>query len=170
MVANDDVWPNVGVVAVLPILTDNGRTNNHHTVLQDRALADGNVLADVGGALAAVAQFQTRAGGQVGGDLSQRLPGVFASVEDSGVPGLGQIKQFTRLEHLARRYAEEHWLQSLKTQRCLKWRQRTPKVRIGVTLTGEPRGAVQTGNAKRTARGSRCAVKIVVLNALARSS
>jgi hypothetical protein len=90
---------NVGIVADLAIAADDGRADDHHAVLQHGALADGNALANICGALAAIEQLRARAGGQVGGDFGQRLPGEFAALEERGMFRLGQVKEFTRLEH-----------------------------------------------------------------------
>ncbi len=99
IVADDDVLADVGIVADLAVASDDGGADDHDAVLQHGALADGDVFADVGGALATIAQLRARAGGQAGGDFSQRLPGVSAALKERGVLGLGQVKEFSRLEH-----------------------------------------------------------------------
>ena len=86
-------------MADLAIPANDGRPDDHHAVLQHRAFADGNLLADVGRALAAIAQVRADARRQVGRDFGQRLPGVFAAVKNRGVLRLFQIKQFIGLKH-----------------------------------------------------------------------
>ncbi len=115
IVADDDVFADVGVVANLAILPDDGRPFDHDAVLQHRAFADENLFADEGRALAAVAQIRAQMGGQIGGDFRQRFPGILAAVEDCAMRGLGQVKQFTRLEHAAGRLRRGAWPAKFKS-------------------------------------------------------
>src|SRR5579872_1326089 len=100
MVADDDVLADVSVVADFAIFADDGRAFDHHAVLDHRAFADKNALVDE----YPRARMPVRGGADMGFDIIleplEGVPGKFAPVEKLGMPGLAQIKQITRLEHV----------------------------------------------------------------------
>src|SRR5438552_6075384 len=99
VVADEDVLADVGVVADLAIPANDGRAFNHGAILNERAFANEHLFADIGHALAAVAQGRTQMGQQVSGDFWERLPGIVASLENGRVFCLDKIEQIGRLEH-----------------------------------------------------------------------
>ena len=99
VVADDDVLADVGVVADLAVAADDGRAFDHRAVLDHRAFADEDLLADERDAFAAVVQPGTEVGLEVGLDLLQRIPGIFAPVKDRRMRGLAEVEQVRWLEH-----------------------------------------------------------------------
>src|SRR5579859_2889239 len=99
VVADDDIFAEVGVVANFAVFADDGRAFDHHAVLQDRAFADEHLFADVRPAFALVAQFRFQIGGEIPLNFFQRLPGKFAAVKNGGVFGLVEVKQVGWFEH-----------------------------------------------------------------------
>ena len=82
IIANDDVFADVGIMAYPAIAADNGRPLDHDTVLQQGAFADENLFADESLPFAAVVQTRSQMGGQKGGNFRQYLPGITATLEN----------------------------------------------------------------------------------------
>jgi len=99
VVADEDVFPDVGVVADLAIAPDDGRAFDHRAVLHDRAFPDENIFADVGDALAFIVQARLEMALDVLLDPGERVPGMGAAIKERGVLGLAQVKQIGGFEH-----------------------------------------------------------------------
>ena len=99
VVADDHLLADVGVVANLAVAADNGRAFDHRPVLDHRAFADEHPLANKRDAFAAVVQAGAEVCLQVSLNLLQRIPGIFAPVEDRRMGSLGEVEQVRWLEH-----------------------------------------------------------------------
>lgn len=63
------------------VAADDRRASDHHAVFDHRALADGHLLANPRDAFTAVVQRRLDAGGDVCGELAERVPSVFTALE-----------------------------------------------------------------------------------------
>src|SRR5947207_6442277 len=99
VVSDDDVLAHVGTVANLAVFPDDGRAFDHGAVLHHRALADKNLVANPRRARAFIEQTRAQVAAQIVLQLAERLPGVFAAVEQRSVRCLRKLEQIGRLEH-----------------------------------------------------------------------
>ena len=99
VVADDDVLAQVGVVTDLAVAPNDRRAFDHRAVLDHRAHADEDLFADVSCAFAAIFQCRSHVCLQIIFDFLERLPGVFAVVEQGRVFRLAQVEQIRRFEH-----------------------------------------------------------------------
>ena|SRR5208337_3477021 len=99
VIADDNMLPNVGVVADLTIAADNRRALDHDAILHDGAFPDSNLLANVRDAFAPVVQTRAHARQDVSLDFSQGFPGALATLEDRSMLRLTQIEQLGSFEH-----------------------------------------------------------------------
>src|SRR5207249_315134 len=84
------------------VAPDDGRPFNHRAVLDHCALADEHLFANPSRAFAAIAQGGTQVGLEIVLQFFERLPGIFAAVEQCSVLGLAQVEQVGRFEHDAK--------------------------------------------------------------------
>ena len=76
----------------MAVPADNGRTFNHDPILDHRALANEYPLTNERDAFAVVVQPGVEVSVQVGLNLLQRIPGIFAAVKDRRMRRLAEIE------------------------------------------------------------------------------
>jgi hypothetical protein len=89
VIANDDVFADVGVVADAAIAPDDRGTDDHGTMFDDSALPDEHIHADIGGALRAVVLGRAKVLGEVSLKTLEHVPRKLNALEQGGVFGLG---------------------------------------------------------------------------------
>ena len=81
------------------VFADDGRAFDHHAVLDHRAFADENLLADKRASIARVVKRGLKIRSEVTFDFLEGVPGEFAVGKNRGVFGLVEVKQVGWFEH-----------------------------------------------------------------------
>ena len=83
----------------LAIAANDGGAFDHGTMFDDGPFADKHVWADIAVAIGAMVESRAKGNGEVGLDLLESVPGIFAIFEKNCVLRLGQVKKVFGLVH-----------------------------------------------------------------------